>query len=181
MRPHAGIGRATAKLFAGKGYFVGLLDVQADGLRSVASELGVGRCVSVSLDVTNADAVKKAIESVVAAGDTEQLDALVLCAGICREALFDEVALPVHAATIDVNFKGAVHCIYSALPALQRAGTSHIVSIASTTAHYGLPEYPVYGATKAAIRALTEALNLEFERFGIQVRHNVGFTASLLF
>ena len=48
----SGMGRETAKLFAGKGWYVGGYDVNADGLKTLEQEIGFDNCKTGLLDVT---------------------------------------------------------------------------------------------------------------------------------
>jgi short-subunit dehydrogenase len=70
---------------------------------------------------------------------------------------------------MEVNIHGVVYCIDAALAALKRTPGAHIVSMSSTSAEYGVPDHAVYSASKFFVRGLTEALNIELERDGIQV------------
>ena len=59
----SGIGRATAILFAKKGWNVGLFDINEQGLESVAKEIGHNMCMYQKLDVTKIDEWKSAEEN----------------------------------------------------------------------------------------------------------------------
>src|SRR6476646_3524197 len=58
-----GIGRATAELFAGRGWFVGLYDVNEGGVRELQRQLGDAASVAGALDVTDPAAYARALES----------------------------------------------------------------------------------------------------------------------
>jgi NAD(P)-dependent dehydrogenase (short-subunit alcohol dehydrogenase family) len=70
---------------------------------------------------------------------------------------------------VDTNLKGVLSGVTIALPLLKGTPGSRIVTMSSTSSLYGVPELAVYSATKHAVRALTEALSLELERYGIGV------------
>ena len=62
-----------------------------------------------------------------------------------------------------------INGLYAAFPYLRSTPSSVVVNLASASAIYGQPELAVYSATKFFIRAITEALDLEWERYGIRV------------
>ncbi|MFB8235728.1 SDR family NAD(P)-dependent oxidoreductase [Kitasatospora purpeofusca] len=73
--------------------------------------------------------------------------------------------------TVDVNFKGVFFTVQHALPLLEQApgGGGAIVLNASWTLHRGLPNAPVYAATKAAVHNLARTLGSEFAGRGIRI------------
>ncbi|PWR19288.1 SDR family oxidoreductase [Zavarzinia aquatilis] len=163
-----GIGAAIARRFAREGYFLGLVDLNADGVAALARELGPDRCFHAALDVTDFSSFEKVLgDFVTAAGG--RLDVLVNNAGVAKFAPFDQITPAFHATTIDVNLKGVVNGFHAALPHLKKTPGSAVVSLCSASALYGVPGLAVYSATKFAVRALTEALAQEFEVYGIKV------------
>lgn len=160
-----GIGRATALRFAREGYFVGAYDVDEEGLRSLAAELPAS--VTGLLDVTDRAAFARVIEAFERAAG--RMDVLFNNAGILHTGRFEDVDPEKASHMIDVNVKGVLNGIYAALPLLGRTKGSVVVNMSSVAAIYGGPELAVYSATKFAVRALTEALDLEFASKGIRV------------
>ncbi len=73
--------------------------------------------------------------------------------------------------TVDVNFKGVFFTVQHALPLLEQApgGGAAIVLNASWTLHRGLPNAPVYAATKAAVHNLARTLGSEFAGRGVRI------------
>ena len=57
----SGIGRHTALLFAARGWYVGLADIDAEGLAQLAREIGVDHCRTLALDVTDVPQYRAAI------------------------------------------------------------------------------------------------------------------------
>jgi len=164
----AGIGRATAKLFASRGWFVGIYDMNASGIESLRSELGAGNCIAETLNVTDPVAVSAALSRFFDAAG-KRLDVLFNCAGILAVGNFEDIALPRHHAMVDVNLKGVMNGCHCALPLLKQTRGARVISMASASAIYGSPAYASYSATKFGVRGLTEALNVEWARHGILV------------
>lgn len=166
----AGIGRATALTFARKGYTVGAYDIDDAGLKSLAEEIGrLGATVHTGhLDVTDIDEMATRVSEFAAkAGD--RLDVLVNNAGIMKTGHFQDIDVQAHFAEIDVNTKGVVNGLHAAFPHLRATSNSVVVNLASASAIYGQAELANYSATKFFVRGLTEALDLEWGRYGIRV------------
>lgn len=164
----AGIGKATAQLFAGRGWHVGLFDTNREGLEQLAAELGPERCTPFPGDVTRAEDLRAALAAF-ATAHNDRLDVLFNNAGILLPGEFDQVPWETLQRTIDVNLLGVMKATYEALPYLKRSDRACIVNMASASALFGIPDLPAYAATKAAVRSLTEAWSLSFEKYSIRV------------
>lgn len=166
----AGIGRATALSFARNGYLVGAYDIDEVGLKTLADEvedLGA-RAVTGHLDVTDADEMAERVaEFAKAAGD--RLDVMINNAGILIAGRFEDIAVATHHKEIDINTKGVVNGLHAAFPYLKSTPGSVVVNLASASAIYGQAELANYSATKFFVRAVTEALDLEWTKYGIRV------------
>ena len=163
-----GIGKATARLFAARGWCVGLFDVNREGLEWLAAELGPERCTAFPGDVTRAEDLRAALAAF-ATAHKDRLDVLFNNAGILVPGEFDEVPWEAHERTVTVNLLGVMKATYEALPYLKRSERACIVNMASASALFGIPDLPAYAATKAAVRSLTEAWSLAFEKHDIRV------------
>ena len=161
----SGIGRATAELFANKGWFCGLFDINENGLKEAAKAIGEDNCVTGLLDVRNRDDWSEAVAAFSKATDG-RMNVLFNNAGVGRHGWFEEISQDDSDWVIDVNLKGVVNGVYAALPLLKTSG-GRIVNTGSASGFYGSPRLAVYSATKFAVRGLTEALNLELEGVGV--------------
>nr|WP_297383352.1 SDR family oxidoreductase [uncultured Roseateles sp.] len=164
----SGIGRACAELFAQRGWFVGLYDIDVEGAETVAATLGEGNTVVGALDVSDADAWRRALAEFWVKGG-ERLDLLLNNAGILASGPFETVPLAKHEAMLAVNVLGIINGCHCALPYLRRTPGARVINMASATAIYGQPDLVTYSAAKFAVRGFTEGLELEWSRFGIRV------------
>lgn len=164
----SGIGRASARLFAQRGWFVGLFDANESGVRQVAAELGTERFCARRLDVTDYTDYEAAV-AMFAERSSGRMDVLFNCAGILRQSPFEALSREDEAAILHVNVLGVTNGIHAALPLLKTTAGAHIVTMSSSAAIYGVPEEAMYSASKFAVRALTEALSIELEPYGITV------------
>jgi len=164
----SGIGKATAKLFAQRGWFVGIFDVDDAGLDALERELGKNQCVRGKLDVTS-EADWRAAVTRFADKTNGQMHALFNCAGILRMGRFEQLPPSESLKQIQINVMGVIYGIYASLPLLEKTDGACILNMSSASAIYGTPELAVYSASKFAVRALTEALDLEFRNKKIRV------------
>lgn len=163
----AGIGAACARRFHAAGWFVGLYDVNLDGCRALAEELGE-RCIAGRLDVTDPADWQAALDQFWAASG-ERLDVLLNNAGILAAGNFEQIDLARQHAIVDVNIKGVMNGCHAAFGHLQRTPGARVINMTSASALYGQPELTTYAATKFAVRGLTEGLNLEWAGHGVHV------------
>ena len=68
-----------------------------------------------------------------------------------------------------VLFKGVLTCAKYAIPYLKATPGARLINMASTSAIYGIPDLSVYAASKHAVCALTEAWDIELEKYNIIV------------
>lgn len=164
----SGIGAETARLFARRGWFVGLYDINAAGLAEVAAEIGEDKVLTASLDVRDRAGWAEAVAGFAEATEG-RMNVLFNNAGVGRHGWFEEIPADDSDWVIDVNVKGVVNGIYAALPLLRETAGARIVNVASTAGIVGSPRLAVYSATKFAVRGLTEALDVEFAPLDIRV------------
>lgn len=164
----AGIGAETARLFARRGWRVGLADCDEAGLEALQAELGGQRVSMHIVDVTDINSVRAGMQefSVLSGG---QLRVLHNNAGILRIGLFEDIAPEEHRRIIDINVTGVINVLHAAFPYLKNTAGAQVINMSSASAAYGIPEFASYSASKHAVRALTEALDIEWARHGIRV------------
>jgi len=163
----AGIGAATARLFASRGWQVGASDIHAGHLQGLQQQLGAERCRTFVADVRDRDAMQAAVGQF-AAGHGGRLDAVFANAGVLFTGPDETLTPEQKTLLVDVNVDGVVHTFDAALPFLRQAAPgSHAVAMASMSAEYGSPHFALYGATKFFVRGYTEALAIEHRKSGV--------------
>ncbi len=164
----SGIGRETARLFAKNGWFVGLTDVNEEGLLSLQTEIGPGKCFRKTMDVTDLDSVCRTMEHFIEATGG-RMDVLFNNAGIIKFGPFDQSDIAYLKRIVDINLTGVLNCTHCAVKYLKATPGARLINMASASVIYGMPDMAVYSATKHAVRALTEAWDIEFKIYGITV------------
>lgn len=166
----AGIGAACARAFARHGAELILLARREDRLNQVADEIEKEhgkRPRTFVLDVRDRDGVVAFGEQLEADGVVP--DVLVNNAGLSRGlAKLHEGSFEDWDEMIDTNIKGLLNVTRAILPMMVRRDRGHVVNIGSTAGHLVYPGGNVYNATKFAVRALNEAMNLDL--LGTRIR-----------
>jgi NAD(P)-dependent dehydrogenase (short-subunit alcohol dehydrogenase family) len=164
----SGIGRATAQLFAERGWFVGLSDVNKAGLDETSALLPEGQRLAMAFDVREVAGWARAAETFGQATN-RRCHVLFNNAGVGRGGPIDEMSEDDIDLVIDVNLKGVFNGIRALMPLLRETPGARIVNTASVAGIVGAPNLAVYVATKFAVRGLTESLDVELSRYGIRV------------
>ncbi len=161
-----GIGEATAKLFAEKGYTVIVLDIIESNVCAEINGNG-GECIFIKCDVSKEEQVKQAVEKVM--NQFGRIDALLNIAGIVLVKPVDEIAWDEFRKVVDVNIGGTFLTIKHVVPVMKKQNHGVIVNMASVSGHVGQVRHSLYGATKGAILAMTRALAWELAPYNIRV------------
>jgi len=163
----AGIGAACAKRLAADGARLVLWARRRDRLDEIkarlAAEFGVTIDVD-AVDVRDRAAVGAAVERMSAVPDVIVNNA-GLAAGLdnLHEGDPDDWD-----RMIDTNIKGLLNVSRAILPAMVERNSGHVVNIGSIAGHVVYPKGNVYNATKFAVRALTEGMNIDL--LGTKIR-----------
>ncbi len=164
-----GIGKATALLFAKKGYDLIITARTKDKLESVAEEirtLGV-EVLAIASDVSD----RSAVEALINLGIERfsQIDVLVNNAGVCMTAPMVKTTIEDWERIINVNLWGYIYTINTLLPHFIARKQGSIINVGSFGGKVPLPNMTAYCTSKHAITGLTETLRLELEPQGIHV------------
>lgn len=160
----SGIGRALARRLAQQGWLVAASARTARDLDSLAAEVP-GRITAFLLDVTDAAAAEATGRRI--AETLGPVDLAVLNAGAYFPATAKEFSVAGFRRTVDVNLMGVVNCMGPLAPQMVARRSGHIAIVGSLTAFVGLPTAASYGATKAALNSMAEALRPDFEQYGV--------------
>lgn len=168
----SGIGRATAKRLAQDGNDLCLMDVNVDGMRSLAEEIeAMGRrAIWFEVDFMVRDQIEAAFARL--ASDTGPIDILVNNVGLAareRSAEFWESDIDVLDWLIDLNLKSTIYCCRLVVPSMRERRSGRIISIASEAAYIGSRLSSGYSSAKAGVIALTKTMARELAPFGVNV------------
>ena len=164
----AGIGRAVAERFARAGWFVGLFDLDEAAVSALLQQISPGQGVAGRLDVARPDDWARALQDFAQASG-QRLHVLFNNAGVAVTSPFEQADVARHHQVVDVNLKGVINGCHAAHALLRGTPGSRVINMCSASALYGQPELASYSATKAAVRSLTEALDIEWRAQGIRV------------
>lgn len=160
----SGLGRAVAARIVAEGGQVSLWDVDADGLKDAAVEVGATHTAAV--DVSNEDAVLAAAKSANEAFG--RIDILVASAGITgATATVYEYPTESWKRVFDINVNGVFYCSKAVVPFMLANSYGRIVNVASVAGKEGNPNAGAYSASKAAVIGLTKSLGKELATRGV--------------
>lgn len=165
----SGMGREGVRLFHANGWRVGAVDRNAEGLATLERELRGDRLWTRAADVTDKAALEGALGDFCAGNTGGGLDMMWNNAGIGETGWFEDVPYEAAMRVVEVNFKAVLTGAYAALPYLKKTPGSLMFSTSSSSATYGMPRLAVYSSTKHAVKGLTEALSVEWQRHGVWV------------
>jgi 3-hydroxy acid dehydrogenase / malonic semialdehyde reductase len=159
----AGIGAACARAFAQRGAHLLLSARRSSRLEALRDELqgAHDRHVDVeALDVRDRAAVERYVARLVA--EDRVPDILVSNAGLSRGLEpFHRGRVEDWEEMIDTNVKGLLYMSRAVLPLMVERNSGHVIHLGSTAGDIVYPGGNVYNATKFAVRALTQGMNLD--------------------
>lgn len=168
----AGVGRATARAFAGQGARLGLIARGRAGLEAAAREVRErgGEALVVPCDVADADAVERAAALV-----EERLGPIDVWVNVAMTAVLAEVAdtpADEFRRVTDVTYLGSVHGTQAALRRMLPRDRGKVVQVGSALGYRGIPLQATYCGAKHAVQGFMESLRTELQHR----RSNVGLT-----
>jgi len=176
-----GIGRQFALDLAREGWTVAVTSREEDPIEPVIEAAAgfPGKILAFYCDVTDE------------AGMATTVDAIEREAGPIVLGVFNAgVYIPLHGEALDlenfrttyeVNLFGVLHGLIPAVARMQKRSRGHIVLMGSVTSYFGWPTLAAYGATKAALNNMAEALRYDFEKMNIRIQIiNPGFVDTSL-
>lgn len=167
----SGIGEATARVFAQNGAKLILLARRKERLLSLAAELEKEfdtKSYLIVADVRNYEDLERGIKSI--PDEFKDISILVNNAGLARglEKIY-EGNINDWNEMIDTNIKGLLYTTKLVAPIFLVKNSGHIVNIASLAGRAVYPNGDVYCATKFAVKALSEAMVIDFNGTNIRI------------
>jgi len=162
----AGIGEASARLFAERGARLALLDRDARVTQAAQAMPGTGH-LGVVCDVADVAQLRAAVDEVV--GQLGRIDVLVNNAGIARLDLAIDAKEADWDATMTVNLKAPFFLAQAVAGVMKAQGGGRIVNLASQASVIALERHAAYCASKAALVSMTQVLAVEWADWGITV------------
>lgn len=171
-----GIGQAIALRLAKDGFAIGCMDVNQDTAQACADEIVAqgGKALAVRVDVAQREDVLKGVDEVVA--HFGRLDVMINNAGLGPTTPIEDITPEIYRKVFDVNVGGTYWGIQAAVkhfkarkPAKKGDVIGKIISASSQAGQVGNPDLAVYGATKFAIRGITQTAAMDLAALGITV------------
>ena len=157
-----GIGRELVLNLLGRGARVAALDLSEAGLAETVDLAGeaADRLSTHVLDVADRKAVEALPEAIIAVHG--QVDGVINCAGIIQPFVrLNDLGYDAVERVLNVNFWGLLYVTKTFLPHLLERPVAHIVNVSSMGGFLPVPGQTIYGASKAAVKLLTEGLHSE--------------------
>jgi NAD(P)-dependent dehydrogenase (short-subunit alcohol dehydrogenase family) len=165
----AGIGLATAELFAAEGAHVYVTDVNGESAAKAADAIAGagGKATALTVDVARGQDVGALMRAISSAHG--RIDVLANNAGLNVRSDFRHLSDEDWATIREVNLDGVVRVARDSFELMKASGNASLINVASIMAHRPALQVAAYAATKGAVLSLTKALACEYARFGIRV------------
>jgi NAD(P)-dependent dehydrogenase (short-subunit alcohol dehydrogenase family) len=160
----AGIGLATAKLFAEEGAYVFITGRRQAELDAAVKEIGP-KAVALRADASSIADLAHLFDTVKAARG--RIDVLFANAGIYEFTPFGTITEDAYDKMFDINVKGVLFTVQQAVPLMSDGGS--IILTGSVAGSKGFEADTVYGATKAAIRSFARTWTADLKARHIRV------------
>ena len=161
-RASSGIGRSISVEAAAAGHRVFATARQPEAIADLGPAVS-----SLPLDVTRGESISRAVSEVLARAG--RIDVLVNNAGYGQMGTVEDISMAQWRAEFDVNVFGLLETTRAVLPVMRARGSGYVVNIGSIAGRIAYPFGGAYCASKFAVEAISDALRLEVEPFGIRV------------
>lgn len=161
----SGIGLATVKHFADKGWKVAATMRDPDAVPELKNMKGVK---TYSLDITDHEAVISVVKSVIR--DFEKIDVVINNAGYGAIGPFEGAGEDQLFAQMNTNLFGTTRIIAAFIPHFKSIGGGTFINLSSIAGRVAMPLYSLYHASKYAVEGFSESLSFELRQFKIKVR-----------
>ena len=171
-----GIGRGIALALAKRGCNLALSDIDEAGLAKTAAEMAAHgvKVTHYRLDVSDAEQIAAFPARVLA--DHKGVDLIFNNAGVAIGGTFEQVSEADFDWLLSINLFGVVNGLVPAVDAMKGRGFGQVAIVGSVSGYGGLPLASAYGASKAAVNNMAEALKFDFDKMNIRIQViNPGF------
>ena len=165
----AGIGLATAHLFAGQGTKLALAARSTEKLRQLADELG-GRgheAIAIPTDMRQQAEVERLIDQTFT--HFGRIDMLINNAGQAAAGPVSTVSVEDYRQIIDLNIFGPLYAMQAVIPKMRASGGGLILNISSNVSKMTIPGIGAYASTKSALNMLSDTARRELAPENIRV------------
>ena len=165
----AGIGRASALLFAREGAKVAAVDLDGAGVHTLGKEASAagGEALAVRADVSKADEVQRVANAVLERFG--RVDILFNNVGIVPHGKLHTISEAEWDRTMTINVKSMYLLCREVIPVFLRQGGGVILNTSSATALRSVPDRVAYSTSKGAVLALTRSMAVDYVRDHIRV------------
>ncbi len=155
-----GVGRELVLQLLNKGAKVAAVDISAERLAETAKLANTKDLTTHVCDLSKLESVQALFEEVVKAHKT--VDGIINNAGIIQPFIrVNELDYKKVELVMNVNFYGTLYMVKTFLPHLLERPEAHILNVSSMGGFFPVPGQAIYGASKAAVKLLTEGLYAE--------------------
>ncbi|TAL14033.1 SDR family NAD(P)-dependent oxidoreductase [Patescibacteria group bacterium] len=165
-----GIGGELVATLLSRGAKVAAVDYKKEGLDALVQKMG-DKAANLSthvLDTTNRDNVAKLPDEIIA--KQGQVDGIINCAGIVQPFVkINDLDYAAIERVMNVNFYGTLYMTKAFLPYLLKRPEGYIANVSSMGGFLPVPGQSVYGASKAAVKLMTEGLYAELLSTNVHV------------
>lgn len=164
-----GVGRELVLTLLNKGAKVAAVDLNEKGLNETYAISGKNERLSLHiLNISDQKSVNELVDEV--NERFGQVDGLINCAGIIQPFIdVDAIDMEKINKVMNVNFFGTLYMTKAFLPVLKKRPVAHIANISSMGGFFPVPGQSIYGASKAAVKLMTEALYAELSETNVGV------------
>jgi len=162
----SGIGRELCLALAKRGWRVAATARSVEALEALAAEARKGEIRAFPADVTDKAAMAATVARI--EDEFDRIALAVFNAGVYLPVDAPRLDVDKYEASFGVNVFGTVHGLAPLIPRMVARDSGHIAIVSSVAGYGGLPTSSAYGATKAALIHIAEALKVELDRWGVR-------------
>lgn len=164
----SGIGKELALALLSHGAKVAAIDLRKESLQDLEKEVGGNNLSTHALNISDKKAVEALPDDVIK--KLGNIDGIINCAGIIQPFVrVNELDYEAVDRVMNVNFYGTLYMVKAFLPYLLKRPEAYIANVSSMGGFLPVPGQSVYGASKAAVKLLTEGLYAELSGTNVNV------------